>query len=100
KNAEATCHAVKVAKDLNVRKFIFAGSIMEYECEQYIPQDESKPGLGNIYSVGKVAAHYMAKTLAYHLELDFETMIISNIYGPGEISARLINKTLLKLLNR
>ena len=98
-NAKAACEAVRLAKEMAIVKFIFAGSIMEYECEKYIPKDLSKPGLGNIYSTGKVAAHYMAKTLAYSIGLDFEAMIISNIYGPGEISARLINTTLSKMLH-
>ncbi|SDO32364.1 Nucleoside-diphosphate-sugar epimerase [Eubacterium maltosivorans] len=98
-NAKAACEAVRLAKEMAIVKFIFAGSIMEYECEKYIPKDLSRPGLGNIYSTGKVAAHYMAKTLAYSIGLDFEAMIISNIYGPGEISARLINTTLSKMLH-
>jgi len=99
-NAKAACDAVSVAKKMNVKKFIFAGSVMEYECIEYIPRDDAKPGLGNIYSIGKVAAHFMSKTLACNLGLDYETMIISNIYGPGEVSPRLINTTLLKLIKR
>lgn len=99
-NVQASCDALKVAKEMNIKNFIFPGSVMEYECQGCIPKDGQHPGLGNIYSSAKLTAHYMTKTLAAKLEMNYKTLIISNIYGPGEISNRFINTTLLNLINR
>lgn len=99
-NVKACCDCVQAAYKMKVKKFVFAGSILEYECQKYLSQDFSKPGLGNIYNTAKISAHYMSKTLAYNLGLDFISATISNIYGIGEISERLINTTIIKLLKK
>lgn len=98
-NVQATCDAVQAASEIKCRKFVNAGSIMEYEAMQYILKDDTKPGMGNIYSTAKQTADFMAKTLAVSLDLEYVTAIISNIYGIGERSARFINNTLRKFLN-
>lgn len=97
-NVKYTCDAVKLAKKLNCSKFINAGSIMEYEVMQFIPKDDSKPGLGNIYSIAKLTADCMAKTLAMREEISYINVIISNIYGVGEKTPRFLNSTLRKML--
>jgi nucleoside-diphosphate-sugar epimerase len=99
-NVKGCCDAVKTAYNMNVKKFVFAGSILEYECQKYLSLDFSKPGLGNIYNTAKITSHYMAKTLAYNLGIDFISATISNIYGVGEISQRLICTTIVKLLKK
>lgn len=99
-NVQYTCDAVKAAKKLKCEKFVFAGSIMEYESMSYVPEDGADPGLANIYSTAKLSANFMAKTLAVHLGLSYISIIISNIYGVGETSKRLINTTIEKFLNK
>lgn len=99
-NVQAACDAVKAASEIGCKKFVNAGSIMEYEAMQYIPADGTTPALGNIYSTAKQTADFMAKTLAVNLKLQYITSIISNIYGPGEKSARFINSTIRKFLNK
>lgn len=98
-NVRYACDAVKIAKAMMCRKFIFAGSIMEYESMEYIINDTSRPGLGYIYSSAKLAADFMAKTIAVNEGLDYSSVIISNIYGEGEKSNRFINTTLKKFIN-
>lgn len=99
-NIEGACDAVKAASEIGCRKYVYAGSIMEYEVMQYVPADGTKPGLGNIYSTAKLTADFMGKTLATSLNIPYVTAIISNIYGVGEKSARFINTTLRKFLNK
>jgi UDP-glucose 4-epimerase len=99
-NVQATCNAVKAASEIGCKKFVNAGSIMEYEAMQYIPADGTTPWLGNIYSTAKQTADFMAKTLAVNLRLNYTNGIISNIYGPGEKSARFVNSTIRKFLNK
>lgn len=99
KNIQYTCDAVKVASKIGCKKFVNAGSIMEYEAMQYVPSDFNQPGLGYIYSTAKQTADFMAKTFAASLKLPYINAIISNIYGEGEKSARFINTTIRKFLN-
>ena len=98
-NVNYTCEAVKVAKALACERFIYAGSLMEYESINYIPISGSKPALNYIYRTAKLTAHYMAKAISVGLGLDFSIGIISNAYGEGELSERLINSTIRKMLN-
>lgn len=98
-NAQFACDAVKLAGRLQCGRFINAGSIMEYEAMQYISADGALPGMGNIYSTAKLAADFMAKTVAAQEGIDYINTIISNIYGAGERSARFLNTTLRKMLN-
>lgn len=98
-NVQSACDAVELAKRLQCRRFVNAGSIMEYEAVQYVPADGSAPGMGNIYSTAKLTADFMAKTTAAQAGIDYINAIISNIYGAGERSARFLNTTLRKMMN-
>lgn len=97
-NVQYTCDAVRLAKRLHCSRFIYAGSIMEYEAMQYIADDGTRPGLGNIYSTAKLTADFMAKTLCVNEGMSYINVLISNIYGAGEYSARFLNTTMRKLM--
>lgn len=99
-NVKYTCDAVRTAKELKCRRFLFAGSIMEYEAKQYLGQNNARPGRGYIYSVAKLTADYMAKTEAYNCGLEYINCLISNIYGVGERSGRFINTTIRRMINQ
>lgn len=97
KNIQFTCDTVKACADINCKRFIFASSIMEYEIEATMATDVT-PGINTLYCSAKVAADYMARTIAGSLGIDYIRAVISNIYGPGEMSPRLINTSIRKLL--
>lgn len=97
-NVKYTCDTVKACKAMNCTKFVFASSIMEYEIETLMATDLT-PGINTLYSSAKVAADYMARTIAGSLGIEYIRAVISNIYGPGESSPRLINTSIRKLLN-
>ena len=98
-NILRSCLALRTAKDLGCEKFIFAGSIMEYEAFSSIKNQEITPGMGNIYSASKLSADIYLKTLAAKLDIPYITLLISNIYGPGEKNPRLVNMSIKKILN-
>ncbi|EOS23232.1 hypothetical protein C806_02737 [Lachnospiraceae bacterium 3-1] len=98
-NVQFSCDMVKLAGKLHCSRFVNAGSIMEYEAMQYIPQEGAMPGMGNIYSTAKLAADFMGKATAINLGIEYINLIISNIYGAGEHSARFLNTTLRRMLN-
>ncbi|MBO6071029.1 MAG: NAD(P)-dependent oxidoreductase, partial [Succinivibrionaceae bacterium] len=83
--------------DMGCKRFVFASSIMEYEIEATMATDVT-PGLNTLYCSAKVAADYMARTIAGSLGVDYIRAVISNIYGPGELSPRLVNTSIRKML--
>lgn len=96
-NAKFTCDAVKACATMKCCKFVFASSIMEYECAKLM-ESGKKPSITTQYSTAKIAANYMAKAQAATLGVDYVSAVISNIYGEGERSPRLVNTSLRKLL--
>lgn len=97
-NVKYSCDAAKAAKKLKCSKFIFAGSIMEYEAMQYLAQSDARPGRGYFYSISKLAADYMSKVEAVNSGIEYINCLVSNIYGAGEISERFVNTTIRKML--
>ena len=99
RNIQYTCDTVKACLDMNCKRFIFASSIMEYEIQATMETD-AMPSINTLYSIAKVAADYMARTLSGSYGIDYIRAVISNIYGPGETSPRLVNTSLRKMLNK
>lgn len=98
-NIQSTCDAIYVSKELECKKFVNAGSITEYEVMKYLSIDGTTPAQSSLYSIAKLAADFMAKTLSIKLGIDYINAVISNIYGPGEKSSRFVNTTIRKFLN-
>ncbi|WP_027205253.1 NAD-dependent epimerase/dehydratase family protein [Butyrivibrio fibrisolvens] len=92
-----TCDVVKACSEIGCKRFIFAGSIMEYEIQNAV-KNEGKLSANTVYSSAKLAADNMARAISNDLGVEYICGIISNIYGPGEKSPRLVNSTIRKLL--
>ena len=97
-NVKYTCDTVRACADICCKRFVFASSIMEYEIESLMATDAT-PNINTLYCSAKVAADYMARTLAGSFEIDYIRAVISNIYGPGEKSPRLVNTSLRKMIS-
>lgn len=97
KNVQYTCDTVKVCAAMGCKRFVFASSIMEYEIEATMAT-EATPAINTLYCSAKVAADYMARTIAGSFGIEYIRAVISNIYGPGELSPRLINTSIRKML--
>lgn len=98
KNALTTVECLRTAAKIGCKKFICAGSIMEYEVNHAIYEQNTKPSTAYIYGVGKVLAHELCKPIANELEIDLVWAYITNAYGVGEKSPRFINTTLRKII--
>lgn len=96
-NAQYTCDTVRACAAMGCKRFVFASSIMEYEIEAFMKENDT-PGINTLYCSAKLAANYMARTIAGSLGISYIRTVISNIYGPGERNPRLINTSLRKLL--
>lgn len=99
-NALNTLECLKVASLVGCKKFIVAGSIMEYEVNEVTYAQETKPSLSYIYGAGKVLAHELCKPIANMLGIDLIWGYVTNTYGVGENSSRFINTTLRKIINK
>jgi len=99
KNALNTVECMKVAKELGCKRFICAGSIMEYEVETTVHKQGSQPGMGYIYGMGKHIAHCMCKSVAVEIGIELVWPMITNAYGVGELSPRFVNTTIRKIIN-
>lgn len=99
-NVQWTIDALNFAKNIGCKRFVCAGSIIEYETMRACYTDGNKPGLGYIYGSAKMSAHTMAMSIAANIGIDLIWAEITNAYGVGEISSRLINTTIRKIINR
>ena len=99
-NVQWTIDALNFAKSIGCKRFVCAGSIIEYETMRACYTDGNKPGLGYIYGSAKMAAHTMAMSIASNIGIDLIWAEITNAYGAGEISSRLINTTIKKIINK
>lgn len=97
-NINYTCDAVKLAKSLRCKRFVFPGSLIEYEYKKTLEKEFYDVGIGNIYGIAKMTARNMGQVLAKNIGIDFIPTTISNIYGVGEKADRLFKSTLKKLI--
>ena len=98
-NAFNTLECMKTAKELGCKRFVCAGSIMEFEMEYAIHGQGCAPSTAYMYSLGKLTAHGLCKSLAKELDIELVWPIITNAYGVGEYSPRFVNATLRKIIN-
>lgn len=98
-NAFDTVACLKLAKTLDCKRFICAGSIMEYEIEEVVHEQGSRPNMNYIYGMGKHIVHCLSKAVAADIGIDLLWPMITNAYGAGESSPRFINTTLRKIIN-
>jgi len=98
-NALKTVELLKLAKELGCKKFISAGSIMEFESFEAIYTQGNQPSKSYIYGIGKQLAHSLCKPIANELDIELVWTYITNAYGAGELSPRLINTTIRKCIN-
>ena len=89
---------MELARDLGCRKFVNAGSIMEYEEIKLMNDENQMPDNASIYRTAKLSAHYMSKTLAHNFGISYCNVIISNAYGAGEKSARFLNTVVRNMM--
>lgn len=99
-NALLTVKLLEFAKKIGCKKFVVAGTIMEFETFEAVYSQGTKPQTAYIYGVGKSLAHQICKPIANKIGIDLVWGYITNAYGVGELSPRLINTTIRKCINK
>jgi nucleoside-diphosphate-sugar epimerase len=99
RNALLTAQALRFASKIGCRRFICAGTIMEFETNKVTYAQRTEPSLPYIYGAGKTVAHEICKPLANSLGIELVWAYITNAYGIGESSPRLLNTTLRRIIH-
>lgn len=95
-NIKMTIHCAEVAKKINCKKFLCAGTIAERNIESL--QNLDKTGAGMFYGASKHATHILLETYCKNIGLNFIWMQFSNIYGPSNKTGNLVSYTLSQIL--
>lgn len=97
-NAKYACDAFVEAVKLHVKKFVFAGTMNEYEMDTYISKDEFAPRFTYIYSAVKQVSEAICKTLSHNSQTQFCAGRIAMAYGENNKSRMLPNVVIQNLL--
>lgn len=99
-NSIVACEVVEAARRLNCKRFVFSGSIDEYEIN-YSPDDPFKePSHSRIYALCKFTSENIGKVIAYKGEMEYVSALLSLTYGEENetniLPNMLIRNSLLK----
>lgn len=96
-NARITLTCASVAKKLNCRKFLCAGTIAEQATHSLSKLSITSGGM--MYGVTKYCTHLMLETFCKNIGLSFVWMQFSNIYGPQNKTGNLVSYTIGEIIN-
>lgn len=96
KNCQMTINCATVAKALNCKKLLCAGTIAE-QATNSLPNLEKTSG-GMMYGVAKHCTHLMLENYCKNIGQDFVWMQFSNIYGPSNKTGNLVSYTISELM--
>lgn len=98
KNCKYACDALMIAKEMNCKKFILASTINVLETRANFDKINVQLRYTNIYSMSKLTAEMICKTLAYQNNIEFNCGLISMVYGENNKSMMLPNVIIKNLL--
>ena len=96
-NVQTAINAAKLAKLLNCKKFLCAGTIAERAVESLNHLDRVSGGM--MYGAAKQSAHLILESYCKAIDLNFVWMQFSNIYGPDNLTGNLVSYTIGELSN-
>ncbi len=90
-NTMIACDAVIMSKKLGCKRFVYSGSVDEYEA--YIKLDGKFvfPSHSRIYGLTKFAAENIGKTIAIENNVEYVSVLLSMTYGEGNKTSILPN---------
>lgn len=95
-NSQITMNCATLAKRLNCKKFLCAGTIAERAIES-LPRLNKVSG-GMMYGTAKHTTHLLLETYCKNIGLNFVWMQFSNIYGPNNKTGNLVSYTVSELM--
>lgn len=98
-NAKYSCVALMQAIAIGCKRFVFAGTMNEYEMEKYIKEDYFEPRYTYVYSATKQVSEAVCKTLAFNNDIEFCSGRIAMAYGENNFHSNLPNVVIKNLLS-
>ena len=90
-NIKWSLDTVKIANQIECRRFVGVGTLAETDVLNYSLFDESTPNLVSCYGAAKVASHMMTKAVCNDIGLDHLWAYLPNSYGTYDKSSNFIN---------
>lgn len=98
-NSIYSCDAIMSAIDLKCKKFVFAGTINEFEIQKHLDLNFGiSPRFTCIYATGKLAAGMICKTLAINYGIEYNAGLLAMGYGEGKTQNVLPNVIIKSLM--
>lgn len=98
KNCQMTINCAIVAKKLNCKKLLCAGTVAE-QATNSLPYLEKTSG-GMMYGVAKHCSHLILENYCKNIGQKFVWMQFSNIYGPSNKTGNLVSYTIGELMEK
>lgn len=93
-NLQISISAIKLARALDTRKFVFIGTNQEYQMDR---NSDGIDTLSSIYGVCKRSSREICAVIARNT-MEFCATAFTNVFGPGDYSKRTANLFISKLL--
>lgn len=98
-NVKYTLDAVSLAKRMNCKKFIGAGSQAEYGRVEGNVKPETETNPENGYGIAKLCAGKLSRILAEQLEIEHIWIRILSVYGPYDKENTMVMSSIINMLN-
>lgn len=82
-NTLMTCNLVNLLCKLGCKRFIYAGSVDEFQAFNKPDAAYGKPDNSRIYAMAKYAAEQIGKDVAYRNNMEFVELLNPMVFGPG-----------------
>lgn len=90
-NLEVSCETVKQATLIGCKRYLFIGSVDEFEISNMPDLPFVEPTHSRIYAASKFSSEIIGKVLAYENKLEYVTALLSLTYGEGNLTNILPN---------
>ncbi len=94
-NTMTSCDAIISAKRLGCKRFVFTGSVDEYEANIKLDAPFIPPSHSRIYGIAKFASENIGKTIALENGIEFVSTLLSLTYGEGN-KTRILPNTIIR----
>ena len=94
-NTNISCDAVISAKRIGCKRFLFTGSVDEYEACLEPDAHFIMPSHSRIYGIAKFAAENIGKTIALSLGIEYVSVLLSLTYGEGN-KTKILPNTIIR----
>lgn len=98
-NLLMTCKLANMMKDLSCERFIYAGSVDEFQAFNKPDAPYLPPNNARIYAISKYAAEQISKDICYDLGVEFVSALNPMVFGRGNQTNILPNVIMKNALN-